>query len=116
MQANKLTFYFMDKDTPCSKVCLTGNQVEVEIYDPNPLRNYVMNMPLDKLHLLERLEMRCFPRNRSNVKEILNHMGLEEYNVLEIVKKTHGVLADDHTWIRFEGEDISFKDVSRRVL
>ena len=112
---NSFSFSIMNKDEEASRVRVNGNKVEVEILNPNPLLNYVSSMPLDRFHLMERLELRCFPRNRVSAKKILEHMELQDYNILEIIKRTHGVKADDFAWIKFEGENLSFADVSRRM-
>lgn len=47
------------------------------------------------------LESRCFPRSRDHVKWLLNDLGLDTYNPLEIIKKTQGRMAEDFMWIRF---------------
>lgn len=109
------SFSMMFKDQETARVKVNGNRVDVTILNPNPLLNYMTAMPHDRFHLLERLELRCFPRNRVSAKEILRHMGLEDYNVLEILKRTHGAKADDFIWVKFEGEDLTFADVSRRM-
>ena len=36
------------------------------------------------------LEERCVPRSRSGIREYLETIGVEEYNPLEIIKKTKG--------------------------
>lgn len=46
--------------------------------------------------------------------QLLEHLGLKEFNVYEILKKTHGVDVDDFSWIRFSGEDIAWDDVKVR--
>ena len=57
------------------------------------------------------LEMRCFEKERGDIWEILEHLGLEEYNPQEMVKKTHGVSYNDYIWFRFPGENLTAKDV-----
>ena len=44
---------------------------------------------------------RCFPQTRSNCKELLQEMGLTDYDPLQIAEKTKGRLADDEMWLRF---------------
>ena len=109
------SFSFMWKDNETSKVIVKGNKVTIEILDENPIKNYVTAMPLDRYHLMKRLETRCFPRERSNADKILKHMGLDSYDVLSIIRITHGAMAHDFIWIKFEGEDLCFKDVSKRM-
>ena len=48
------------------------------------------------------LEERCVPRNRSGIREYLEAIGVEEYNPIEIIKKTSGRMAEDDQWIKLE--------------
>lgn len=57
---------------------------------------------------------RCVPKNRANIQEYLNKLGLEEYDPLEIVRKTHGTMFEDGMWIKFKGEEITWKEVKIR--
>lgn len=60
------------------------------------------------------LKWRTFPPTRTNVDELLRALGLNAYNRWGIVRKTHGVMADDEIWIRFNGENLTHKDVCLR--
>jgi len=60
------------------------------------------------------LKWRTFPPTRVNVKEFLESLGMQEYNRWGIVRKTHGVMADDEIWIRFKGETPQHKDICLR--
>lgn len=64
--------------------------------------------------LAELLEMRCWDRNRANIREILDKLGLDEYNPFKIVQITHGVDYDDRQWFRFKGETITWEDIDPR--
>ena len=55
---------------------------------------------------------RIFPRNRMDCKEILEMMGLPDYNAWEIVKRTNACLMEDPFWLRFS-EDESSEDTTR---
>ena len=48
------------------------------------------------------LEERCVPRSRSGIREYLETIGAEEYNPIEIIKKTSGRMAEDNQWIKLE--------------
>lgn len=48
------------------------------------------------------LEERCIPRSRSGIREYLETIGVEEYNPLEIIRKTGGRMAEDDQWIKLE--------------
>ena len=45
-------------------------------------------------------------------KEILEMMGLPDYNAWEIVKRTNACLMEDPFWLRFS-EDETFEDTTR---
>ena len=48
------------------------------------------------------LEERCVPRARAGLREYLESIGVEEYDPIEIIKKTEGRMAEDAQWIRIE--------------
>ena len=54
-------------------------------------------------------EERCFPKARANCKQLLNDLGLDFYDPLAIVVKTHGRQWDDYNWIKFEGETLDYE-------
>ena len=56
-------------------------------------------------------EDRCFPRTRKSAKRLLKELDVPYYEPLLICKKTHGVMHGDLNWIRFEGENLTWKDV-----
>ena len=45
------------------------------------------------------LEERCIPKSRAGLQEYLNAIGVDEYNPLEIVRKTKGRMAEDQSWL-----------------
>lgn len=48
------------------------------------------------------VEQRCCPPNRVDIDEVLESFGMKEYNALEIVKRTNGILPGvDDFWIDF---------------
>ena len=48
------------------------------------------------------LEERCVPRSRNGIREYLEAIKVEEYNPIEIIKKTSGRMAEDDQWIKLE--------------
>ena len=48
------------------------------------------------------LEERCIPCARAGLREYLETIGVEEYDPMEIIKKTEGRMAEDEQWIRIE--------------
>ena len=45
------------------------------------------------------LEERCIPKSRAGLKEYLNAIGVDEYNPVEIIRKTKGKMAEDQSWL-----------------
>lgn len=60
------------------------------------------------------LETRCPERTRRDIKKLLNNWGLVEFDPIGIVQKTHGLMFDDWTWIRFEGDDTTYDEIKVR--
>lgn len=48
------------------------------------------------------LEERCVPRTRERIRVVLETLGIDEYNPLEIIKKTKGIMAEDNQWLDVE--------------
>lgn len=109
----KTIIYFMYAYNTCAKIeleystkALKEPKVTVENYTdcvlkrPFGVRNNVTYSDFKKM-----LEDRCFPKSRFNCKQLLRDAGLDHYDALAIVKKTHGVMSDDLFWIRFSDEE-----------
>lgn len=80
-------------------------------YDP-PLNLFIGNsrkVPL--VDVVVWAKKRIFSRNRMDCKEILEMMGLPDYNAWEIVKRTNACLMEGPFWLRFS-EDESFEDTT----
>ena len=61
------------------------------------------------------LESRCFPKSRHNCKQLLEDLGLQAYDPLDICMTTRGRQWDDYNWILFDGEDVDYeRDVKLR--
>ncbi len=59
------------------------------------------------------LKSRCFDPARPDKDKILEFFGLDEYNVYDICRRTHGIMAQDNIWMRFDGEEITWEDIKR---
>ena len=99
------------KDEITAKVRVRGKKVRVSRYTAHPLKQLFAEEHMTRYQLNQILEMRCWERGRADIDLILKHLGLEEYNPYEIVKKTHGVSYNDYIWFRFWGENITSDDV-----
>lgn len=64
---------------------------------------------IDIAKLGELFETRCWERGRADIKELLNKIGLDEYDPIEIVKRTFGVSYNDSIWFKFGDNNITWK-------
>ena len=105
------TLYYYDKDTLLAtiKYDLALQEVELLSYTTDIIRAPfgIAKEPTwkDFMHFLE---SRCVPRTRYNIKSILERWGLDVYDPLQLIRKTHGIQNSDSCWIRFEGEILDY--------
>ncbi len=107
-------FLLMWEDEVISNVHIKSTQVEIERYSLNPFKQIFFCDLMTRFMFGEILRSRCWDENRPDIKELLNLIGLEEYNPYKICLKTHGKMAQDKTWFKFEGETINYAALLRR--
>ena len=111
-----MKFDYMFQDKICATVEVINNQVNVTNYVDSPhYRPFGRREKVTVEDFEEFLEDRCVPRTRYNINQILSEKTYG-YMPLCIVKDTHGALAEDCFWLRFEGETLQWKDVNPREL
>lgn len=99
------------QDEITARVSVKGSKVHVSRYCEHPVKQLFAKENMTRYQLNKILEMRCFEKERGDIRQILEHLGLKEYNPQEIVKRTHGVSYNDYIWFRFPGENLTAKDV-----
>lgn len=100
-----LLLEFYNGDILCTKICadFTDKDLSVANYTDNLVKTAFGKNEIPTWQDFENfLEERCIPRSRSGLREYLETIGVEEYNPLEIIKKTQGRMAEDDQWIRLE--------------
>ena len=80
-------------------------------FSENPVKQLFAERKMTRYQLGKIFELRCPEKGRPDIDELLQGLGLSEYDPYEIVKKTHGVSYNDYIWFRFPGEKITSKDV-----
>ena len=105
------TFEVYWKDEITARVYVRKQNVTVSRFSENPGKQLFAERKMTRYQLGKILEMRCWQKERADIHEILDHLGLKEYNPYEIVRKTHGVSYNDFIWFRFPGEKLTSKDV-----
>lgn len=102
-----LVLFYYDDKTLCTKIAAdyTEKSICVENFVPNVLRTAFGNNeePTWEDYLLF-LEERCIPKSRAGLRQYLDEIGVDEYDPLEIIKKTSGRMAEDQQWIKVEVE------------
>ena len=111
---NDLRFTCYWKDEPVSDVCVRGNVVLIKRYIEHPVKQLFYSDKMDLFQLTEILRTRCWQEERADIDQILKKLGIEYYDPLEIVKRTHGISYNDFLWIQFGGEFLHWKDVAPR--
>ena len=109
-----IEFEYMNKEKVVAHISIDGVSIKQELFTKN-----ILDIPIVKNNptindLYDFFESRIFPRERADKDDLLELLGLKEYNPYEIVKKTHGLHYDDFRWIKFKGESIEFEDIRLR--
>jgi len=87
-----------------SDVHVEPTKVRVRRYTLNPGKQIFYADEIPRYKLGEILELRCWDKNRVDIADCLNKIGLSQYNPYEICKRTHGITFADRIWFRYEGE------------
>ena len=96
------TFLFHDGQKVCTRILadFTDKAVCIENYTDNLIKTaFGKNTMPTWDDFMSFLEERCVPRARAELREYLEALGLDEYDPLEIILRTHGRMAEDDQWI-----------------
>ena len=96
---------------------VSGNRVTIQKFTDNIAKQffYAYNS-MDISQLSELLEMRCWERERVDINDILQRLGIKEYDPIEIVKRTFGVSYNDQIWFNFYDANLSWEKVRPRGI
>ena len=100
-----LQFFYYDGDILCSLVAadFTDQTLCTENYVSDVIKTAFGNNEVPTWNDFQNfLEERCIPRARAGLREYLEALGLDEYDPLEIIKKTSGRMAEDNQWIKIK--------------
>lgn len=100
-----LQFFYYDGDILCSLVAadFTDQTLCTENYVSDVIKTAFGNNELPTWADFQNfLEERCIPRARAGLREYIEALGLDEYDPLEIIKKTSGRMAEDNQWIKIK--------------
>lgn len=111
MMLDLYTFDVMFKDELVATVKMNKDSVTVDKFNNNPVIQPFFGGEITRKRIDEFLESRCFDRTRTDAKDILSALDLENYNYYSILSKTHGHMFHDCLWIKFPGENINWEEV-----
>ena len=97
-----LQLQFFHGDSLCTTILAdeTAEKVLIENHTSDPLYTaFGVNENPDWQDYQIFLEERCIPKSRAGLKEYLNAIGVDEYNPVEIIRKTKGKMAEDQSWL-----------------
>ena len=97
-----LQLQFYHGDSLCTTILAdeTAEKVLIENHTSDPLYTaFGVNNNPDWQDYQSFLEERCIPKSRAGFKEYLNAIGVDEYNPVEIIRKTKGKMAEDQSWL-----------------
>lgn len=99
----KISFY--DGNTLCTAIYadFTDKTLKAQNYTDNLVKTAFGNNALPVWEdFMEFLKERCIPSQRSGIREYLEALGLDEFDPIEIIKKTSGRMAEDEQWLEME--------------
>ena len=100
-----LKLSYLDGDTLCSTIIAdeTEHSLCIENHVGHVIKTAFGNNLLPTwVDFQSFLEERCIPRTRAGLREYLETIGVEEYDPVEIIKKTEGRMAEDSQWLKIE--------------
>ena len=115
-------YHILNMDTPVADVVMGENNLVREIHKlvpDSPIQPFWGDVEsVSPQVLTERfynfLADRRYEDGRSDLPMILKQAGLDSNNPYEWVHICHGVTHEDFFWVRFDNEDIAWKDVKIR--
>ena len=117
------SFILMDKNKEIARVSFSmeGNNYAAVVEKIHP--NHPAYQPFSykedgftRGDILDFLKDRSLEECRPDKKEILDILGLEDYNPINITKKTHGRMMHDFFWIKWNGEALTWEDILNEEL
>ncbi len=110
----RFSTYWKDKKTSDVRISADRRTVEYHRYSDGMCESpFGFDHPTFE-QMYRFMESRCMPKGRLQLQEYLDDLGLEEYNVYQILRKTHGVMWEDFLWLKFDGESVTWDEVKVR--
>ena len=110
------TYHIMTGDTPSIDITMDEKHkiISYKKHIPDKPGQVFWGDNINSVRVYEFLKSRCYEDGRADLKDILSYHGLDGNNPYEWCRLTHGVTYEDFYWIRYDDEDIEWKDVRIR--
>lgn len=105
----KFSAYYENEKT--ADVYTDTNTAHIKRYTLHPAKQIFYSDEIPLFRLGEIFKSRCWDENRPDLKLQLHSIGLDEYDVYKIVRRTHGLMMQDKIWFCFEGENLTYETV-----
>lgn len=98
-------FRYYNRSTLCTMICADFTEQTLRVLN---CTDYLVKTAFGKqefpswTEFMSFLEERCIPRTRAGLREYLECLGLDEYDPIEIIKKTSGRMLEDEQWMEME--------------
>lgn len=99
------------KNEKTATVRLDKQYAYITRYTNHPGKQIFYSDKISRFEFGEILEDRCWDKHRPDIDQILESLGIDEFNPYEICKRTHGKMMQDKIWFRFPGEILKFEDL-----
>lgn len=107
-----LSFDLMFIDEVVATIEIKNNKlIKAETFTNEPYKQPFLVKPIRLDYVISVLSKKVIQPDYHNISGVLEDMGLDEYDAIEILKITHGVCHDNFLWVRFKGEQLTWEDV-----
>jgi len=96
-------FEYYDENTLCSIIAadFSDETLAFENYVDNNIKTaFGKNENPTWTDFENFLADRCVPESRAGIQHYINALGIDEYDPIEIIKKTQGRMAEDSQWLK----------------
>ena len=101
------------KDELTADIDVQESDVSAKRYVLHPAKQLFYKDRMTRYELGNIFRSRCYEIERSDMVDILKAMNLDEYDVYQMCRITHGSMQQDNIWFLFEGEDYTWDRISK---
>ena len=110
---NRFRFETFWADEKTAEVDVREDKAYVNRLILHPAKQIFYKDEISRYELGNILKSRCFDEGRPDLPQLLELMGVGEYDVYKMCRATHGKMMQDKIWFRYEGEDLTWEDMKR---